>query len=283
MRLSVCLSGGGVKGAAHIGALKAMEEENIIVDNISGTSSGSIVAALYATGYSPEEIKEIFLKYCKRIKYTDLKNIINIIKDLITEHKFVIKGLNSGEIIENIINEFCNKKGINNIKEIKKNLIIASVSMKSGAVYLFKSKENYYRYSDEIILINDINIGKAVRASCSFPGIFCPCLFEDDILIDGGVRENIPWKELKKNNNEKILCITFNEKNKQELNPNVIDIIYSSINLMGRELSNYELEGAENVLKIQIKKVHLLDFKEIEYLYNEGYKQTKQYLKIYIK
>ena len=116
MKLSVCLSGGGVKGAAHIGALKALEEENIIIDNISGTSSGSIVATLYAAGYKPDEIKEIFMRYCKKIKYMDLKNVFNIIKNLITKHKFVIKGLNSGEIIEKLINELCNKKGITNIK-----------------------------------------------------------------------------------------------------------------------------------------------------------------------
>ena len=96
MKLSVCLSGGGVKGAAHIGALKALEEENIIIDNISGTSSGSIVATLYAAGYKPDEIKEIFMRYCKKIKYMDLKNVFNIIKTLITKHKFAIKGLNSG-------------------------------------------------------------------------------------------------------------------------------------------------------------------------------------------
>ena len=278
MKLSVCLSGGGVKGAAHIGALKALEEENIIIDNISGTSSGSIVATLYAAGYKPDEIKEIFMRYCKKIKYMDLKNVFNIIKTLITKHKFAIKGLNSGEIIEKLINELCNKKGITNIKEIKKNLIIASVSIKSGIVYIFKSKEDYYRYSDSITVINDINIGRAVRASCSFPGIFCPCNFKNDILMDGGVRENIPWKELKKGNNEKILCITFNEKNKEEMNPNIIDVIYGAINLMERELSIYELAGAENVLKIHTKKVSLLDFNKIDYLYEEGYKQTKNYL-----
>lgn len=279
MRLSVCLSGGGVKGAAHIGALKALEEENIIIENISGTSSGSIVATLYAAGYKPDEIKEIFIEYCKKIKYIDLKNIFNVIKTLITKHKFEIKGLNSGEIIEKLINELCNKKGIKNIKEIKKNLIIASVSIKSGIVYIFKSKEDYYRYSDSITVVHNINIGKAVRASCSFPGIFCPCNFKNDILIDGGVRENIPWKELKKDNDEKILCITFNEKNKEELNPNIIDIIYGAINLMERELSIYELDGAENVLKINTKKVSLLDFNKINYLYEEGYNQTKDYLK----
>ena len=65
MSLGVCLAGGGVKGAAHIGVLKAMEESNIKIDCISGTSSGSIVAMLYAVGYSSDEIKNIFTENAK--------------------------------------------------------------------------------------------------------------------------------------------------------------------------------------------------------------------------
>ena len=68
MKLGLCLAGGGVKGAAHIGVLKALAEEKIDIDYISGTSSGSIVATLYAVGYKPEEIYILFKKYCKEIK-----------------------------------------------------------------------------------------------------------------------------------------------------------------------------------------------------------------------
>ena len=68
MKLGLSLSGGGVKGAAHIGVLKALEEENIKIDSIAGTSSGSIVASLYAMGFHSDEIYTIFKKYCKRIK-----------------------------------------------------------------------------------------------------------------------------------------------------------------------------------------------------------------------
>ena len=56
MKIGLCLSGGGIKGAAHIGVIKALEEENIKIDCISGTSSGSIVAAMYAMGYSSNEM-----------------------------------------------------------------------------------------------------------------------------------------------------------------------------------------------------------------------------------
>ena len=71
MKNGLCLAGGGVKGAAHIGAIKALEEENIKFQYIGGTSSGSIVACLYACGFTSDEMYEIFKKYCKKIKYVD--------------------------------------------------------------------------------------------------------------------------------------------------------------------------------------------------------------------
>lgn len=92
--------------------MKAFEESNILFDCISGTSSGSIVATLYSAGYNCEEILDIFHKYSKKIKYVDFKNILNIFKRLIFEQKLIVEGFNSGEIIEDIINKSCNKKGI---------------------------------------------------------------------------------------------------------------------------------------------------------------------------
>ena len=214
MRLGVSLAGGGVKGAAHIGALKALEEKNIPIDYLSGTSSGSIVTTLYAVGYSCNEILNIFHEHSKKIKYIDFKNIYNIAKRLVCERKFRIDGFNTGEIIENMINKLCNAKNIYNIKDIKRDILIVSVSLNSGKVYFFESNPKESRYSDGITHINDINIGRAVRASCSFPGVFCPVHFKDDILVDGGIRENIPWKEAKKV--ESIKCYALFLKNRKK-------------------------------------------------------------------
>ena len=272
------MAGGGVKGAAHIGAIKALEEKNIKIDCISGTSSGSIVAVLYASGYNSKEIKEIFEENAKKIKYIDFKNIIKIIGNIFKKHKFLIEGFNTGEIIEKIINKYCKRKGIVNIRDIKKDILIASVSINSGKVYFFESLKKENRYSDEIVHIKDIDIGKAVRASCSYPGVFCPCTIKYDLVIDGGVRENIPWKEVKKLGIDKVLCISFEEEKKYKKDKNIIDVISGAINLMGRELSNYELYGADYLLKIKTKEISLLDASEIDYLYNQGYYQMKKYL-----
>ena len=82
MKLGLSLSGGGVKAFSHLGAMKALEEANIKFDYISGTSSGSIIATLYATGYSTDEIYEIFKKYVNEIKYIDWTNVKKFFKNI---------------------------------------------------------------------------------------------------------------------------------------------------------------------------------------------------------
>lgn len=275
MKLGLCLSGGGVKGAAHIGVIKAFEEENIKFDYISGTSSGSIVATLYAVGYSAEEIYNLFKKYCKSIKYVEWKIILKGIGGLIFKRKIIIDGLNSGDKIENIINEACREKDITNINQINKNLIIPSVDLYDGKVYIFSSKANRGNFSNNILYIHDINIGKAVHASCSYPGVFSPCKYKNTKLIDGGIRENIPWKETKISGADKVISVIFEKEKKERDYNNVIDVISNSLDILSHELSTYELAGADYLLNIKTKDVQLLDINKIDYLYNMGYKITK--------
>lgn len=77
MKLGLALSGGGIRGAVHVGVLKALEENDIKIDIIGGTSSGSLVAALYAMGYSPIHIYELFKRYGKIIANIGTGKIIN--------------------------------------------------------------------------------------------------------------------------------------------------------------------------------------------------------------
>lgn len=283
MKLGLALSGGGVKGAAHIGVLKALEEEHIKFEYISGTSSGSIVSALYACGYSPEEIYKLFKKYCKEINYIEFGTIFKIIKDLIIKRKLKIDGLNSGKNLEKIIKKACNEKNIQNINQINFNLIIPAVDLYNGNVLYFCSKylnNNFRNISDEDEYIYNVDISTAVRASCSYPGIFVPETFRNTKLIDGGIRENTPWKSLKHFGADKTLSVIFeNQEKSEKKDKNVIDVVTSSIEIMGHELSNYEIHGTDFLLKIKTPKISLLDISKIEFLYNLGYEETKKQLK----
>lgn len=284
MKLGLALSGGGIKGAAHIGVLKALEENNIKIEYISGTSSGSIVASLYVCGYHPDEIYELFKKYCKEINYIEFGSIFKIIKDLIIKRKLEIEGLNSGKKLEKIIKKACNAKNINNINEIKFNLVIPAVDLNNGNVLYFcsknvnKQKNNRY-ISDEDKFIYNAEISKAVRASCSYPGVFVPEKFGTTKLIDGGIRENTPWKKIKDFGADKVISVFFENYNKiEKKDKNIIEIIMSSIEIMGHELENYELDGADFLIKIKTPKISLLDTSKIEFLYNLGYEETKRQL-----
>ena len=257
MKIGLCLAGGGIKGAAHIGVLKALEEENIDFQYIAGTSSGSIVATLYAIGYSADEIYALFQKYAKKIRYVDFKNIIKLIGGLIIQRKIIIDGLTSGEIIEKIIEKAC---------------------INTGKVYIFSSFGENRGYLDNIEYIRDISISKAVRASCSYPGVFSPCNYKQTQLVDGGIRENVPWKELKANGVDKVISVIFTKPLKIKNNKNIIDVVSNSLEIMEHELSNYELEGADILLKIDTKQVSLLETSQMQYLYQRGYKTAKDYL-----
>lgn len=276
MENGLCLAGGGVKGAAHIGAIKALEEANIKFDYVGGTSSGSIIACLYACGFTSDDMYKIFKKYCKRIKYVDFINIIKLILGLIFTGRIVIDGLNSGKQIENLINRVCNKRKIYTIKDIEKPLIIPSVNLCNGKVICFSSCKNEKIKLENTIFVNDIEIGKAVRASCSYPVVFSPCKYKNIKLIDGGIRENVPWKELKKIGAKKVLNIMFEEEENLDCDKNLVEVAGSSIGLLCKELSNYEMKGLDLTIKIKSKKIGLLDMNKIDELYKLGYKETKK-------
>lgn len=175
MDLGLCLAGGGIKGASHIGCIKAFEEEGIVFDYVSGTSSGSIVACLYALGYTSDEMLDIFKQYCHKIKYIDFKTIAKLIGGLAIKRKFSIMGLNSGTVIRKFVTRFANEKNIQNIKEIKIPLIIPSIDIHSGSILVFTSIQGRKTFSDDVIYINDVPLGTAVQASCSFPRCICSC------------------------------------------------------------------------------------------------------------
>lgn len=274
MKLGLSLSGGGVKGAAHIGVLKALEENNIKIDYIGGTSSGSIVATLYAAGFTPDEIYEIFKKYCKKIKYIEGKNVLKLLWGLITTGRIKIDGLNSGKSIYKLISKVCSNKNINCISDIKFPLVIPSVNMNTGEVICFTSKE-IRGFSDNTIFNSNAPIGEAVQASCSFPIVFSPCNYKNAKLLDGGIRENSPWREVKILGADKVISVTFESEVDNKCCDNLIDVAFRSFDLMKEELSKYEINGTDYLIKLKSEKVSLLDMSKIEEFYKLGYLKTK--------
>lgn len=275
MKLGLSLAGGGIKGVSHIGCIKALEEANIKFDYISGTSSGSIVATLYACGYTTEEMYKIFKKYAKSINYIDIENVKRFFKNIFNGKGINIDGLNSGTKISKLINEVCGKKGIQNIKQIRKPLLIPAVNIYNEELYVF-SNNICKNKDDNIKYINSVNIGTAVQASCSYPGIFSPCRYQNELLVDGGIAENLPWRETKRAGADKVLSIVFTNKTPQSCCKNIFEIVNKSFSVLSHELSKYEWDGTDYLLKIKEPRTGLLEKSKMEELYYEGYNQTKE-------
>lgn len=120
-------------------------------------------------GYKPEEIYNIFKKYCNQINYVSIVNVLKLISGLIIKRKILIQGLNNGKKIEKLMQTLCKQKNIENISDVKVPLLIPSVDLHNGKVYIFTSQKSRNVYDDKIEYINDIDIALAVRASCSYP------------------------------------------------------------------------------------------------------------------
>lgn len=129
MKLGIALSGGGIRGIAHAGVLQALKNNGINVDVIGGTSAGSMVASLYAMGYSPEEIYMLFRKNARKIIGSNTFPIISGIKTFIGRKEKTIKGFRNGKNIEELYDNIAKQKGVENIKQIKMPLVIPSVDI----------------------------------------------------------------------------------------------------------------------------------------------------------
>lgn len=280
MKLGLSLAGGGIKGIAHIGAIKALEEEGIKIDYISGTSSGSIVAALYAAGYRTDEMYKIFKEYAKSIKYFDTKNVFKFCKDLIVHHDVRITGLNSGNKIYNLAKEVLAKKRIHYISDVKMPLLIPALNIVSEQLYVFYSRSALGLSNKEVKYINNIELAGAIRASCSYPGVFSPYDYENELLVDGGITENIPWNELKKVGADKVLSIVFKNIEGKKCCNNLFEVIDKSFSVMCKELAKHEANGTDYLIEIEHKNIGLLETKYLEKLYHAGYIQTKNKLKL---
>lgn len=278
MKLGLCLAGGGIKGSAHIGAIKALREAGLHFDYISGTSSGSIVATLYACGFSIDEIYVAFKRYAKKIGYWDFNNVFNVGKNFLKTGKFKVIGLNSGKSIYNFAHKLCNLKGINNINQIERKLIIPTVNLYTEELYVFHSGPQLEN-EENIKYINNVDIGTAVQASCSYPGIFCPCEYKNTLLVDGGIAENLPWRETKRIGADKVLSIVFVNKSPKKCCDNIVQVIDKSFGILCHELAKYEWDGTDYLLKIEHDNVGLLDWEKVDELYEQGYVQTKKKLK----
>lgn len=277
MKLGVALSGGGIRGIAHAGALKALEDNGIRIDIIGGTSAGALISSLYALGYSPYYIYILFKRYSKDIAGINSAPIITGIRNYMMSRKLEITGLKTGNSIEEVYNSLASRKGVKTIKDIKRMpLVIPTVDIGEAKEYIFTNRIPK-NTEDENQYITDITIGKAVRASSSFPAVFCPCEFKTHKFLDGGVLDNVPVMEVKKQGADKVIAINF-KADDIDKESNIMDLAMRTIDIMGNKISEENLENSDFILTIKTDKTGLLDIEKLDSCYKYGYRAVMENL-----
>ena len=196
-KVGLVLSGGGAKGCAHIGVLKALEENNIPIDYITGTSMGAIIGSLYSIGYSPEEIENLILSNEFSLwKEGEVdKNHQFFFKQEDPTPEFISFWINLKDSLSSTIKLPSSVLSPHQINQAMLSLYAQSSAYSKGnfdSLFIpFRSvaadivaKKPYIHKSG--------NLGDAVRTSMSFPFVFKPMAVNDKLLLDGGIYNNFP-------------------------------------------------------------------------------------------
>ncbi len=160
-KIGLALGSGAARGFAHIGVLKVLDEEKIPIDFIAGTSIGALIGAIYASGISAKEIEELVLNLDRRKTTAFFTPTI--------PYSGLVEGKRITEFMKSII-------GNQNIEELKIPFAAVATNVMSGR---------------EVIITKGSAV-EAVRASISIPGIFTPCKYNGDFLVDGGLVNPVP-------------------------------------------------------------------------------------------
>ena len=275
MKIGVALAGGGLKGVAYIGALKAFEDLGVKFDYISGTSSGSMAATLYAMGCDCDKIKLIIVESYKDLVKIPKKPIISSVGTYLTKKQLKLEGLISGERVENLIQKAAEEKKCKNISDIKIPLAIATVDTISTKECIFMSK-NYNLKNENIDYIYDISIGKAVRSSMAFPGIFTTSKFGKYNFIDGGTKDNLPVKVLKDMGADITIGLSFKLDDYDVENQNVLSILLRTVDIFSLKDVISAQKEADLAIEIDAKGTSLMEIDDIDKCIQIGYDSIMQ-------
>lgn len=246
--IGLVLSGGGVRAIAHVGLIKVLLENNIVPIRVSGTSGGALVCALYAAGYSPEEMIQFF-------KQTPLLNI-----SLYARNK---PGILDSSKYEKFFKKFFIE---NSFEKLKYPLTVTATNLLSGKLEYFNKGE----------------LIKPLIASCALPPIFSPLEINTNFYSDGGILNNFPVEPLKKNRTQKIIGsfvnpITLIDKSEINTSLKLVYRVYH-IGLEANNMKKFKLCNYVFTPK-DVDKIGVLDAKEINTAYIIGYNQAKKEIK----
>ncbi len=275
-KVGLVLSGGGAKGLAHIGVIKALEENNIPIDYITGTSMGAIIGGLYAAGYSPEEMETLF-------KSEDFKFWST--GEIPPKYVYFFKQLDENPSFIDL--DFVRKE--DKIQLALPTNIVPSGQMDFGFMELFSpanalAKKDFNNlfipfrcvatdiYRGEQVVFRNGNLGESIRASMTFPFYFKPIEIDSVLLFDGGLVNNFPSDVMLQDFKPGFTigsAVGF-----KNIKPPKDDLRLQLENMIVRK-SNYTIPDSIGLtIKSPVDHIELFDFEQLELIEKEGYDAT---------
>lgn len=246
MRIGLALSGGGIRGVAHIGAIKALEEHGIRADVVAGTSAGSIVGALYASGYRSDEML-VFVKSFQLYKIIRFSWPMTGFASL----GYLIKKIRALE--PTVCYENCN------------------IPLKVTMTNLNTGKLKVADHGDLL---------KNVAASCAIPMLFEPILIDGELYVDGGVLKNLPASVIREDCD---LLIGINVMPSLEVNS---DNMRSLLSITGRTFEMSVWRNQEDDIPLcdlhvevqNLQEFSLFSLSQMDEIYQRGYQSMKNHI-----
>ena len=231
-KVAVVLGGGAARGFAHIGVIRALEQEKIPIDMIVGTSVGSLIGAIYASDRNSFDLEwTAFL--LERDSIFDYA-ILNALSGM---------GLAKGEKLEAFVKS---KVPVANIEDLKIPFAAVATDLNRGTR----------------VVLDKGSVATAVRASSAIPGVFQPVNFQGKMLVDGGVIDNIPASVARERGADIVIAVDIGQ---QVINFNItdiIDVMLQSITIMGAENARFHKKDADVLIAPRVGDVGMLDFSQ---------------------
>ena len=270
-RVGLALSGGGALGLAEIGVIQWLEENQIPVDRIAGTSMGAIIAAMYATGMSPAEIQDFARKidwdktFLPEPVYTDLsyrrkqdRREFLITAPLGFKHGLRgPNGLNSGHDSGLLIDRIAlSSSGISTFDDLPIPFRCVATDMQSG----------------DAIVLHDGSLAQAVQASMAIPGVFTPVELNGHILSDGGMVQNIPVETARDMGSDAVIAIELHyPPGDVAALGTLVGVLSRAIDVMIIQNEQRSLAFAKAKVRVEVKGFAIDDYKRVDELVKLGY------------
>jgi len=271
-RIGLALSGGGALGLTEIGVIKWMEENHIPVDRIAGTSMGSIIGSMYATGMTPEEIQKFAEKIDWDQAFLPEPGYAEISyrrkqdrRDFLVAAPFGLKhglkgpnGLNSGQAAGLLLDRIAfADAGITNFDDLPIPFRCVATDMQSG----------------EAIVLRDGFLADAVRASMAIPGVFTPVELNGRILADGGMVQNIPVETVRDMGADAVIAVELHYPPGDigQLGT-LVGVLSRAIDVMITQNERHSLAFAKAKVRVEMKGFAITDYNRVDELVQLGYK-----------